>query len=200
MDRRSGFYRKMSAITFECFVYFRYMPAHQSYDVTIGVQSVQIRKYLGKALHATYGEDFARKFLDPLETPCLSMFNADALVKWRRGEMSAASEQSLALEMADLFRQAVEPIFERVHNHQEMLALLLRDDAPFAWWRSSVSPRLAQIVARASATKSEWSTIRDRIKPAEVLLANDTLAASRGKSFIKDLYEYCSEHQPTVAA
>jgi hypothetical protein len=196
LERRSCFFqKKMEA--FEYFVYFRYLSKYGSYDVTLGVQSVRVREYLSEALRGIYGEDFAEKFLDPLEWPCLSMFNADTLMKkWPRGTMRITKDAPLAV--ADLFHDAIRPTFETVCDYSQLLNLLLRDDSPFEWWRSSISARLAQIVVLSSMTRSDWSIVRSRIKRGEDLLFNDYHAGTRSKYFVNDLYQYCSEHPPTI--
>ena len=199
LNHRSAFFQKLSTRDFACFVYFRYLPAHHTYDVALGVQSTRIREYLGQVLRAVYGEDFAQKFLAPIERPCLSMFNADDLVRWPSGEMSAYDKRTLLAELTDLFCRAVKPVFEGVCDYDQMLTLLLRDDAPFEWWRSSVSSRLAQIVVLSNLTRADWSTVRNRIKPGEELLVSDTLAGTRWRYFVDDLHEYCSEHPLAIS-
>lgn len=198
MDGRSGFYCRKSDSDFHCFAYFRYLPKHRTYDVTLGVQSDRVREYLGQALKSLYGEDFAERFLSSRDRPCLSMFNADALVGWVRGEMSIVDESTIAKEIEDLFRTAIEPVFAAVREHGQLLKLLLQVTPSFEWWRSSVSPRLAQIVVLAVATNGDWPSIRERCRVGEQLLANDSLAGSQAKFFVDDLHSYCSEHPLSV--
>jgi len=189
-DSKTGYFRKASSAAFECFVYFRYLTRHRTHEVSLGVQSVEVRGQLNEALRTVYGDEFSERFLDVRERPCLSMFNADELMNWPAGQLYAESQEELSAKLSDLFHEAIEPTFESVSNDDEMLDLLLNQSAPFEWWRSSVSPRVAQIVALSFRTARDWKSVRESISFGEHLLLDDILVSDRTRTFVDDLCQY----------
>jgi hypothetical protein len=191
----SRFFGQSTCADFRCFVYFRYLPKHKGYDVTLGVQSSRVRAALGAILAAVYADaELTKQFVDERERPCLSMFNADALMNWQFGEMSAREPASLERAIDGLFERAVLPMFEAVRSCDALLDLLLKTHSPFEWWRSSPSPRLAQITILAFLTRRRWDDVRSLVRDGERLLSQDYLIRGRASRFLDDLYAYCPAH------
>ena len=174
-----------------CYIYFRYMAAPKAYDVTLGVESVQLQSAVDEALEKFSALAGGLVYTAATSPTTRLLFNADAFTKPTVGETLPAKVEQLQPYLDALFARAVRPIFEVVADRESLLRLLLRMDSPFD--RSFFSRRLLFIAKLACVTHSDWAPIRATMQGIEGFLRNDAYIEKYPGPLIDDVYAYFAE-------
>lgn len=132
------------------FLFLEFKPSAKAYSVHVGITD--------ELAHACLAEvsDSVDNFLDPLmrqsdfvHRPCWCFFDAGRALGWSSGFVvpdPAARGQWLSL-MGQLFNEFVDPIFLSIKHKDALIALLLRNDAPFEWAFSPAVLRASEVIA-----------------------------------------------------
>ena len=173
-----------------CHVFFRYMAAHKAYEVTVGVESVELRPAVEEAL-----ERFSKLSPGGLATYSVATsptarltFNADVFTGPIVGDELPAKAELIQQYLDALFASAVQPIFEGITDQESLLRLLLRRDQPFN--RLFGFRRLLFIAKLVHETKSDWAPIRAQLQEIEKFLRNDAYIEKYPGPLIDDAYAY----------
>jgi hypothetical protein len=171
-----------------CYVYFRYMAAPKAYDVTLGVESVQLQPAVDEALEKFSALAGGLAYTAATSPTTRVLFNADVFTKPTVGEILPAKAELVQPYLNALFASAVQPIFEAVTDREHLLRLLLRTDPPFD--RMFFSRRLLFIAKLARVTQSDWVPIRASLQGIERFLRNDAYIEKYPGPLIDDAYAY----------
>lgn len=171
-----------------CYAYFRYMAAPKAYDVTLGVESVQLQSAVDEALEKFSALAGGLAYNVATSATARLMFNADVFTKPTVGETLPAKAEQVQPYLDALFASAAQPIFEAVTDRESLLRLLLRTDPPFN--RSVTSRRLLFIAKLARVTQSDWAPIRAALQDIERFLRNDAYIEKYTGPLIDDVYAY----------
>jgi hypothetical protein len=181
-------FKKPTNSEMQCYIYFRYMVALKAYDITIGVESLQLQASVEKALEIFSARGGGLVF-NPATSPTTRvLFNSDVFTKSAFGETLPAKVEALLPFLDALFKNAVIPIFEVVTDQKTLLKLLLRMDTPFD--RSFFSRRFLFIVKLALETQSDWKSIRPKLLDVERLLRSDAYLEKYPGTLIDDAYAH----------
>ena len=178
-----------------CYIYFRYMVSPRAYDVTLGVESVQLQPDVENALEALSSQAVGLVYKAETSPSTRVLFNADVFTKSTVGEILPAKAEIISSYLNVLFANAVEPIFEKVLNPLGLLRLLLRVDPPFD--RSFFSRRAFYIAKLTHVTHSDWASIREAIRNTERFLKNDAYFQNYPGNLIDDAYAYFTDEAVT---
>jgi hypothetical protein len=171
-----------------CYAYFRYMAARKAYDVTLGVESVQLQPAVDEALEKFSLLAGGLAYTAATSPTTRLLFNADVFTKPTVGETLPAKVELVQPYLDALFTSAVQPIFEAVSDREQLLRLLLRTDPPFD--RMFFSRRLLFIAKLARVTQSDWAPIRASLQDIERFLRNDAYIEKYPGPLIDDAYAY----------
>jgi hypothetical protein len=189
-SRNELMFRKGLSEEFASFLNLRYLRTQGAYEVTLGVKSEWVSGQVEQAITAVYGHDIASELLD--QRPCVTLFNADALVDWPHGALLANDEVAIRHALDHLFLDVVIPKFELTLTRSALLELLLRTEPPFQWTRCDVAVRLAQIAVLSAALRRDWHAIKLDILAGERLLEKHWLLRDVASRFSDDLYLFVS--------
>ncbi len=171
-----------------CYIAFRYMASPRAYDVTLGVESVELQPVVEQALEKFSSLAGGLAYSCATSPTARVLFNADVFTKPDIGEVLPAKAEQVKPYLNVLFVNAVQPIFEATTDLESLLRLLLRMDAPFN--RSFLSRRVLFIAKLACVTQSDWAPIREQLRKIEGSLRNDAYLESYSGSLIDDVYAY----------
>ena len=171
-----------------CYIYFRYMASPKAYDVTLGVESVQLQPTVDKALESFSALAGGIVYNAATSPTTRVLFNADVFTKSTVGETLSAKMEAISPYLDAFFTKAVKPIFEKITDQKALLKLLLRTEAPFN--RSFFSRRLLFIAKLACVTQSDWAPIRAALQDIERFLRNDAYIEKYPGPLIDDAYAY----------
>lgn len=174
-----------------CYIVFRYMASPKAYDVTLGVESVDLQPVVESMLEKFSALAGGLVYSTATSPSARVLFNADVFTKPYIGEVLLGKSDQVKPYLDVLFTKAVQPIFEVITDRESLLRLMLRMDAPFN--RSFFSRRVLFIAILACVTQSDWAPIRAQLQKIEGALRNDAYVEQYKGPLIDDIYSYVVE-------